>query len=101
MKLFLDLIFALIWFALWLMSKSNAWANIDFFWRKVWTFFKICTEAKFDEAKHRVFSKQTNDKTHNVNSISDYFKVSLAISLINIVLSELKRGFKANQTFHF
>ena len=53
------------------MLILNAWVNIDFFWRKVCTFFKICSEAKFDETKHLVFSKQTNDKSHNVNSISD------------------------------
>ena len=54
-----------------------------------------------DETKPRVCSKQTDRENHNANSIADYYKVSLAIPLIDIVLSELKRRFEGNQTFIF
>ena len=54
-----------------------------------------------DETKPRVCSKNTDRENHNANSISDYYKVSLAIPLIDIVLSELKRRFEGNQTFIF
>ena len=45
-----------------------------------------------------VLNKQTEN--HSADSIADYYKVSLAIPLINIVLSELKRRFEGNQTFN-
>ena len=54
-----------------------------------------------DETKPRVCSKNTDRENHNANSIADYYKVSLAIPLIDIVLSELKRRFEGNQTFIF
>ena len=54
-----------------------------------------------DEAKPRVCSKNTDRENHNANSIADYYKVSLAIPLTDIVLSELKRTFEGNQTFIF
>ena len=46
-----------------------------------------------------VLTKQT--KNHNAHSIVDYYKISMVISVIDIVLSELKRRFEGNQTFNF
>ena len=52
-----------------------------------------------DETKPRVCSKQTGRENHSTESIGDYYKISLAIPLIDIVLSELKRRFEGSQTF--
>ena len=54
-----------------------------------------------DETKPRVCSKNTDRENHSANSIADYYKVSLAILLTDVVLSELKRRFERNQTFIF
>ena len=42
-----------------------------------------------------VLDKQTEN--YNVNIIAGYYKVSLAITLIDIVLSELKKRFEGNK----
>ena len=81
---------------------SNARINIDFLFEEQYKHgFELAQKVSIDEAKPRVCSKQTDRENQNVNSIADYNKVSLAIPLIDIVLSELKRRFEGNQTFIF
>ena len=81
---------------------SNARVNIDFLFGEWYKHaLELAQKASVDEAKPRVCSKQTDRENHNVNSIADYYKVSLAIPLIDIVLSELKRRFEGNQTYIF
>ena len=46
-----------------------------------------------DEAKPRVCSKQIDRENQNVNSIENYYKVSLAIPPIDIALLKLKKRF--------
>ena len=81
---------------------SNARVNIDFlFGEQHKHLLELPQKVSVDEAKPRNFSRQTNTKNHNVNSIADYYKVSLAIPLFDIALPELKRRFQENQTFIF
>ena len=40
--------------------------------------------------------KKQDRENHDPNSIVDYYEVSLAMSLIDVVLSELKRRFAGN-----
>ena len=42
--------------------------------------------------------KKQDRENHDPNSIVDYYEVSLAMSLIDVVLSELKRRFEGSQT---
>ena len=51
--------------------------------------------------QNMVFFVKKNSKNHNEKNIADYCKVSMAIPLINIVLPELKKGFKGNHNFTF
>ena len=80
---------------------SNARVNIDFLFGK-WNkhALELAQKVSVDETKPRVCSKQTDRENHSADSIADY-KISLAIPLIDIVLSELKRRFEGNQTFIF
>ena len=67
---------------------SNASVNINFLFRE-WKkqALELAQKVSVDEAKPRVCSKQTDRENHNVNSIAEYCKVSLAIPLIDIALS--------------
>ena len=77
---------------------SNAIVNIDLLFGEWYKHaLELAQKVSVDEAKPRVCSKQTDRENHNVNSIANYYK----ISLIDIVLSELKRRFEGNQTFIF
>ena len=81
---------------------SNARVNIDFLFGKSYKHdLEPAQKLSVDETKPMVCSKQTDRENHNADSIADYYKISLAISLIDIVLSELKRRFEGNQTFIF
>ena len=59
-------------------------------------YVKTVWDKSVDETKPRVCSKQTDKENYNVNIIADYYKVSLAIPLIDIVLSKPKRRFEGN-----
>ena len=77
---------------------SNARVNIDFLFGKSYKHdLEPAQKLSVDETKPMVCSKQTDRENHNADSIADYYKISLAISLIDIVLSELKRRFEWNQ----
>ena len=81
---------------------SNASTNIDFLFRKWYKHvLDLAQKVSVDQTKPRVCSKQTEIENNNANSIADYYKISLAIPLIVILLSELKRRFKGDQTFTF
>ena len=81
---------------------SNARVNIDFLFGK-WSkhALELAQKVSADETKPRVCSKQTDRENHSAYSVADYYKISLAIPLIEIVLSELKRRFEGSQTFIF
>ena len=81
---------------------SNARVNIDFLFGEWYKHaLEYAQNVSVDDTKPRVCSKQTDRKNLNVHSIAEYYKVSLAIPLIEIVLSELKISFEGNQTFIF
>ena len=81
---------------------SNVRVNIDFLFGKWYKHsLELAQKVSVDETKPRVCSKQTDRENHSADSIADYYKISLAIPLIDIVLSELKRRFEGNQTFIF
>ena len=81
---------------------SNARVNIDFLFGKWYKHaLKLVQKVSVDETKPRVSSKQTDRENHSADSIADYYKISLAIPLIDIVLSKLQRRFEGNQAFIF
>ena len=81
---------------------SNARVNIDFLFGKWYkNALELAQKISVDKTKPRVCSKQRDRENHNADSIAEYYKISLAIPLIDIVLSELKRRFEGNQTFIF
>ena len=53
------------------------------------------------EVVPRVCSKQTLREIYPSNSSSEYYQLSLTISLVDTVLGELKRRFEGNQTYVF
>ena len=80
---------------------SNARVNSDFLFRKWYKHaLELAQKVRVDETKPRACSKQTDRENHSADSITDY-KISLAIPLMDIVSSELKRRFEGNQTFIF
>ena len=81
---------------------SNARVDIDFLFGKWYKHaLELAQKISVDKTKPRVCSKQRDRENHNADSIAEYYKISLAIPLIDIVLSELKRRFEGNQTFIF
>ena len=79
---------------------STARVNIDFLFRKWYKHvLELAQRVSVDEVEPRVYSKQTDRENHNVNSIANYYKVFLAIFLIDTVLSELKRRLEGSQPF--
>ena len=81
---------------------SNARVNIYFLFGEWYKHaLENAQKVSVDDTKPRICSKQTDRENPNVHSIAEYYKVSLAIPLIEIVLSELKISFEGNQTFIF
>ena len=61
----------------------------------------IAKNAGVEESKPRLCSRQKNRENYETESISDYYKVSLAIPLLEIVQAELKRRFEGDQAIPF
>ena len=81
---------------------SNSRVNIDFSFGKWYKHaLELAQKVSVDETKPSDCSKQTDTQTHSGDSIADYYTISLAIPLNDIVLSELKRRFERSQTFIF
>ena len=68
---------------------SNVRVNIDSLFGEWYKNVLELAQVSVDETKPRIGSKQTDRENNNVNSIADYYKVSLAIPLIDTVLSKL------------
>ena len=68
---------------------SNVRVNIDSLFGEWYKNALELAQVSVDETKPRIGSKQTDRENNNVNSIADYYKVSLAIPLIDTVLSKL------------
>ena len=65
---------------------SNARVNIDFSFGEWYKHaLELTHKVSVDETKPRVCSKQADRSNHNVNSIAEYYKVSLAVPLIETV----------------
>lgn len=80
----------------------NTRNNIDHLFEEWYSHaLEIARKVGIEESKPRLCSRQKNRENYETESTADYYRVSLAIPLVELVESELKRRFQGDQGIVF